>query len=157
MIPAELVGTWTLIDYWRTRGAQLVRPLGNDPVGFLQYGPDGRVSATLARRERPHFNDPPGIDWRGDRDAWAEAAMSYVAYTGRYAIQGERVEHFVDVSLYPNWTGTTLTRWASFYEVAGERRLLLVTAPPGAPDDDAPVSHLQWRRWRDAEGGAQAS
>jgi hypothetical protein len=146
---ALIVGTWSLIDYRRARGRAVVLPFGEDPVGFLQYGADGRVSATLARRERVPLSAAPGADWRGDPAEWAEAAMSYVAYTGRYRVEGDRVLHFVDASLYPNWTGTTLTRWASLVEAGDETRLLLVTAPPEARNDDNLVSHLLWRRWPD--------
>ena len=145
-----ITGTWQLIDYRRTQGESVVLPFGADPVGFLQYGADGRMSATLARRSRAPLSTPPGADWRGDPAEWAEAAMSYVAYTGRYRIEGDRVSHFVDASLYPNWTGTTLVRWASLVEREGETLLLLVTAPPDAPDRDSLVSHLLWRRWTPA-------
>lgn len=144
---ALILGTWSLIDYRRTRNDALVLPFGADPVGYLQYGADGRMSATLARRNRPPLSQPPGADWRGDTAEWAEAAMSYVAYTGRYDVAGNRVSHFVDASLYPNWTGTMLVRWASLVEDEGETRLLLVTAPPDVDDNGALVSHLLWRRW----------
>jgi hypothetical protein len=145
-----IIGTWSLIDYRRTKGEVVVLPFGADPLGFLQYGAEGRMSATLAHRSRPSLSTPPGADWRGDPAEWAEAAMSYVAYTGRYQVEGDRVSHFVDASLYPNWTGTTLLRWASLVEREGETLLLLVTAPPGPPDKDALVSHLLWRRWMPA-------
>lgn len=143
---ALVIGTWSLIDYRRTKGGAVVLPFGEDPVGWLQYGADGRMSATLARRERTPLSKAPGPDWRGDPGEWAEAAMSYVAYTGRYVVESDRVSHFVDASLYPNWTGTTLVRWASLVERDGESLLLLVTAPPESPDDQL-VSHLLWRRW----------
>lgn len=142
-----ICGTWSLIDYRRTCGADIVLPFGADPVGFLQYGVDGRVSATLARRERPVFNSPVDAHWRGDPGEWAEAAMSYVAYTGRYHVAGTCVSHFVDASLYPNWTGTTLTRWVSLIEAGDETHLLLTTQPPEARDPSILVSHLLWRRW----------
>ena len=144
---ALVVGSWSLIDYRRTQGDSVVLPFGADPVGFLQYGAEGRMSATLARRERPPLTAPVDAYWRGDPGEWAEAAMTYVAYTGRYVVEGDRVSHVVDACLYPNWTGTTLTRWASLVERDGETLLLLDTAPPGARDPQALVSHLLWRRW----------
>lgn len=147
-IAARIVGTWSLIDYRRTRGGDVIFPFGTEPVGFLQYGADGRVSATLARADRPPLAAQPNPDWSGDPHEWAKAAMTYVAYTGRYEVEGDRVAHFVDASLYPDWTGTTLTRWASLFEQDGETRLLLVTTPPDAPPGDSLVSHLLWRRWR---------
>jgi hypothetical protein len=142
-----VLGSWSLIDYRRTRRNQVVLPFGPDPVGYLQYGAEGRMSATLSRRSRPPLQTPIDANWRGDPGEWAEAAMSYVAYTGRYAVEDDRVTHFVDACLYPNWVGTTLTRWASLVERNGETLLQLDTAPPGSGDTDALVSHLLWRRW----------
>lgn len=141
-----IVGSWSLIDYRRCRQGEVVLPFGADPLGYLQYGADGRVSATLARRHRQPFTTAPAADWRGDEAAWAEAAMTYIAYTGRYAVEGAQVSHHVDLCLYPNWTGTTLRRWASFEESGGERLLRLDTAPPGVRAPELLVSSLLWRR-----------
>ena len=147
---ALVIGSWSLIDYRRTRGNDVVLPFGPDPVGYLQYGADGRMSATLARRHRPPLAKPVDAYWRGDPAEWAEAAMTYVAYTGRYVVDGDRVTHAVDACLYPNWTGTTLTRWASLVDRDGETLLLLDTAPPGAREPETLVSHLLWRRCQGA-------
>ncbi len=145
-LAAAIVGSWSLIAYSRRQHGTIIWPFGEDAQGYLQYGADGRVSATLARRQRPAFATAPAADWRGDAIAWAEAAMSYVAYTGRYAVDGARVSHLVDLSLYPNWTGTTLLRWASLEGTGAEQQLRLETAPPGAHPPDLLVSSLLWRR-----------
>lgn len=146
-LAALVVGTWELLRYERRHRGAVLLPFGEDAVGWLQYGADGRVSATLARRQRPHFATPPAPDWSGDTTAWAQAAMTYVAYTGRYAVRGTEVRHHVDACLYPDWTGTTLVRWATLSHESGEQRLLLDTAPPGADDPEKVVSRLLWRRW----------
>ena len=144
----QLVGTWSLIIYERRHLGVRIFPFGEDAAGWLQYGADGRVSATLSRRHRPHFAQPPAADWSAPPGPWAEAAMTYVAYTGRYALEAARVSHMVDASLYPNWTGTTLHRWATLTREDGEERLLLDTAPPGTDDPQTIVSRLLWRRWQ---------
>ena len=147
-LAARMVGTWELLRYERRHRGSVLLPFGEDAMGWLQYGGDGRVSATLARRRRPPFAAPPAPDWSGDETAWAQAAMTYVAYTGRYQVEGLRVSHHVDACLYPNWTGITLLRWATLSMVDGEQRLLLDTAPPGEDDDpEKVVSRLWWRRW----------
>ncbi|MDO9490554.1 MAG: lipocalin-like domain-containing protein [Sphingomonadaceae bacterium] len=144
---AELLGSWELVDYHRRQGAGTIWPFGKDATGFIQYGEDGRMSATLSRRVRPPMTMVPDAHWRGDVAQWAEAAMTYVAYTGTYRLTGDRIEHHVEASLYPNWVGTVLTRWVSFEERDGERRLRLLAAPFIGPDGDEVISELWWRRW----------
>ncbi|MFC3711109.1 lipocalin-like domain-containing protein [Sphingoaurantiacus capsulatus] len=139
----DVVGSWELVRYTRTQGSETIYPFGKDAVGWLQYGAEGRVSATLSRRTRTPLTTLPDAYWRADPREWAEAAMSYVAYTGTWSIDGDKVEHRVESALFPNWTGMTLTRWASFVDEGGER-LLKLTTPPF----NALVSELVWRRWR---------
>ncbi|MEP6785947.1 MAG: lipocalin-like domain-containing protein [Sphingomonadales bacterium] len=143
----DIVGSWVLVDYRRRQGDDVVLPFGDDPVGFLQYGVEGRVSATLSRRDRKRFVHPVDASWRGDPQECAEAAMTYLAYTGTYRIEGDRVEHQVEACSYPNWVGTTLTRWIDRREVAGESLLLLTTTSPDNRDDTILVSELLWGRW----------
>ena len=33
----------------------------------------------------------------------AEAAAGYLSYAGRYEVEGTRVRHLIEVSLFPNW------------------------------------------------------
>lgn len=145
--PLNVLGSWELVDYRRHEADRTVLPYGDDPMGFLQYGADGRMSATLCRRDRPPMTRPVDAEWRGDEGEWARAAMSYFAYTGTWNVEGDRVEHQVEASLFPNWIGKTLTRWASFVERDGERLLLLVTHSPEDRAAGALTSELLWRRW----------
>lgn len=147
-----LIGSWELVDYRRRQGDTTIWPFGEDAIGFIQYGEDGRMSATLSRRARPPLVTIPDAHWRADPGEWAEAAMSYVAYTGTYALEGDRVEHRVEASLYPNWVGTLLVRWASFEPRGGETLLKLVAAPFVGPGGAPVVSELWWRRWSAAQG-----
>lgn len=143
----QLIGSWELVEYSRRQGDEVIWPFGKDATGFIQYGDDGRMSATLSRRDRPPLAVVPDAHWRGDVPAWAEAAMTYVAYTGTYRIVGDRVEHHVEASLYPNWVGTMLTHWASF-EIRGDEQLLRLRAAPFVgPDSREVLSELWWRRW----------
>lgn len=143
----QILGSWELVEYSRRQGQARLWPFGKDATGFLQYAGDGRMSATLSCRSRPPLTVVPDAQWRADVGEWAEAAMSYVAYTGTYCVSGNRVEHRVEASLYPNWVGTVLERTASFEFRDGERLLRLVAAPFISVGGDEVVSELWWRRW----------
>jgi hypothetical protein len=149
---ATLIGSWELVEYRRQDGDARLWPFGPDATGYIQYGADGRMSATLSRRDRPRFRTIPDASWRGDPAEWAEAAMTYVAYTGTFRLDGNRVEHHVDACLYPNWVGTVLTRWAHFEPRDGEQLLKLVAAPFRGPAGQEVVSELWWRRWSPPRG-----
>ena len=52
----SVVGTWRLVSSeGRSSAGDVSRPYGDAPVGFLIYGADGYMSATLMRPGRPHF------------------------------------------------------------------------------------------------------
>ncbi len=55
----------------------------------------------------------------------ATAAAGYISYAGPYEVREDIVVHRVEVSLFPNWIGSTQER---YYEFTGEH-LSLSTAP----------------------------
>jgi hypothetical protein len=85
----------------------------------------------------------------GSIEEWAEAAASYLAYAGRYEVHADMVLqvlrytvlHYVEVSLFPNWVGTTQER---FLQISGNR-LALGTAPMLVAGKEQ-ASHLIWER-----------
>jgi hypothetical protein len=48
----------------------------------------------------------------------ARSARGFIAYSGTWRIRGTKVLHRVDVSLFPNWIGSTQIRT---FEVRGRR------------------------------------
>ena len=73
------------------------------------------------------------------------AQDGYQAYFSTYDIDAEHqiVRHKVLGSLYPDWTGTTQVR---YYQLRDGNRLMLSTAPVGAPPEDEPIFELVWER-----------
>jgi hypothetical protein len=129
----RIVGTWSLVSYVlrRARGAD-VFPLGADPLGFISFTRGKRMSVQMSARERAPFA-VRGLLSHGTLDELAAAARGYLAYAGPYDVDEERntLSHFVEVSLYPNWVGTTQLREAT---IDGAR---LVLAAPESRDDGA--------------------
>jgi lipocalin-like protein len=122
----QLQGTWTLVSWTRVVGT-VEEPglLGQDPFGQIMFAPDGRMCFNAMRRDRSPFG---GRDFQaGTPEEKAAAYDSYIGLCGRYEVnESERsVALRLDVSLYPNWAGTTQKRFA---EITGSR--LRITTPP---------------------------
>ena len=145
-VTAALCGTWKLLTYRRIDGDRIVYPFGDDAKGWLQYGADGRVSATLCRRARPVMSHPVADDWSGDEREWATAASSYLAYTGTWSVEAEQVRHHVEACSYPNWTGVELVRRFHFAGCADDPVLTLSTKPGEISQAAKMSSELVWSR-----------
>jgi hypothetical protein len=119
---SALIGSWKMDSWARTSvstGA-CSDALGPTPIGYIAYHADGRMMATVFRRDRP---DP------GD-GAWAETEKArlfddMLAYVASYTLEGDRVVHHVDGSWNPKWHGA-LSRP---FELAGDR--LVNSGAPG--------------------------
>lgn len=119
-----VVGGWRLVSFENHDGDGRVRlPYGPDPVGYILYTADGRMSATIMRGERTPIAGEPR---RGEGSAQkARAFEEYLSYAGRYTFLGDRVIHHVEVALWPSWVGADLLRLATF----DGARLILRTQP----------------------------
>jgi hypothetical protein len=148
LVATALVGTWTLIDWVsRTDAGAITHPLGTETEGRLIYTEDGHMSAVVAARERSRFGSP---DPRAGSDAAiVEAFRTFVAYSGRYRIDGDSVVHFVDISLFPDWVGDEQRRHVDLH---GDEMVL--RTPPIELDGNRVVSELRWRRSSRGTAGA---
>ena len=117
--------------------------MGPSPEGLLAYAPDGTMVTAFgqAGRDRDRFETD---DLTGGTDAERSAAFqSFIAYGGRYVIDGSTVIHTVEVSLFPNWVGTTQRRhWA--LDEGGDR--LTLVSPPITVGGQTRTQRLVWRR-----------
>jgi hypothetical protein len=96
------------------------------------------VQITGADRPTLVTDDPLG----GDTEARAAAYSTYLAYFGRYEVQGESVVHLIDGSLFPNWSGEKQVRPYTLEN--GE--LVLRTPPMQLSDGTTVVNELAWIR-----------
>lgn len=108
----DLHGTWLLRDY-RFRfadGTEVPRyEAGSD--GWLHYLPNGWMSAHLTARGRAGIGDDAAAL---SAEAARSALGTYLSYGGRWALEGDRVRHEVEVCLRQDWVGRTLWRRARF-------------------------------------------
>jgi Lipocalin-like domain len=119
---AALLGTWKMISWKREVLATGVTSdvMGPDPVGYINYGADGRVYALVVRKDRP----PPTATPPRDEEK-LRLYDGMLAYAGTYTLDDEKAVHHVDASWNQSWTGTDQVR---FYKLDGDR--LTISAAP---------------------------
>jgi Lipocalin-like domain len=120
-----IVGAWSLVSFNVDEPGGRSQPrFGPDPVGYLIYSADSRMSAVLAGTHRPTMTSPSGTS--SSEHARTEALQNFLAYAGRYEVRGDHVFHHVEVSVFTNLIGTTLERR---FALEGDR-LTIRTLPP---------------------------
>ncbi len=118
----KLIGSWRMERWTRTSVAtgETTDALGASPIGYIAYHRDGRMMATVFRRDRLA---PADQKW-----TMAEKAQLFddmLAYVASYRLEGDRVVHNVDGSWNPNWRGE-LSRP---FTLEGDR--LVISGAPG--------------------------
>jgi hypothetical protein len=113
------VGTWRLISLEaRLEDGEVIRARRRRS-GYLMYGDDGYMSVAFMADGRPKFSSP---DIRGGTPEEKVTAINdYISYCGRFEVKEDRVVHHIEVSLFPNWVGTSQER---SYEFDGDRLTL---------------------------------
>jgi hypothetical protein len=141
---ASLVGAWALVSCTETdvETGDVFLPMGETPVGFILYTPDGYMSAQLSAPGRANFSD--GDMYRGTPDEYTAAGLSYLAYSGPYHVDEthQTIEHGMTVSAFPNWTGERQLRLA---ELDGDQ-LTLRTNGPTMFSGSMKDAVIVWRR-----------
>jgi hypothetical protein len=134
----EILGTWKLISASSTTtpGQPTELPYGPDPVGFLTYTGDGRVSALISYSGRKPL--PFG---GGTAEEQAEAFKTFLAYAGRYSVSGDKVTHYIEISSIQNYVNKELIRSIRFQE-----NRIILTTPPTPVNGKIQTVELIWQR-----------
>lgn len=121
-----VVGAWSLISFDIDEGKGGEKPrFGPNPAGYLIYSADRRMAAVLAGTRRAPLRAPTG-GTAGTEAQCNDSVLNFLAYAGRYEIRGDRVFHYVEVSVFTNLIGTTLERQ---FKISGDT-LTIRTLPP---------------------------
>ena len=131
----DLLGAWRLVSWSLVYadGRPSDFPLGEDAVGIIMYTPDGHVSATLMRKERPAAAPA------SEADKAAAYSQSF-AYAGRYAVRDGAAFHSIEVATNPALIGITSTR---HIELSGDR---LILSGPDFAAGSPRTQRIEWRR-----------
>lgn len=137
----KLVGTWKLVSASSTdaAGAEIEPPYGINPVGFLTYTLDGRVTALISYSGRKPLSmgaKPPAL-----LEEQAEAFKTFLAYGGRYRLEADKIIHSIEISSIQNYVNRELVRRVKFEG----HRLVLIT-PPTMVNGKMQTIELAWER-----------
>ena len=125
----DLVGVWELVSWTRTDAAGLTSyPFSADARGRIIYDAGGLMSAFLM--SPAHVSDPGG------------PGHKFLSYSGRYALNGDVVEHAVDLASDPKFVGIILRRRV----VPHGERIVLETLPSVGREEREGKHELVWRR-----------
>lgn len=106
---ASLVGTWKLVSIKQSTDTgedRVTDMFGPNPIGFLTYTDDGRVSVIIAKGGRkpiPYFPVPSA-------EEIAKAYSTFIAYAGSYTFSGDKVIHHIEAASHQNIVNTDQVR-----------------------------------------------
>ncbi len=93
----------------------------------------------MLAKDRPLIKstDPIG----GSIDERAQAYSTCLAYFGTFKVVGDKVEHDIEASLYPNWSAKLTSRGYAF-----ENGQLVLRTDPAIIDGVSVVNEMYWER-----------
>jgi hypothetical protein len=136
----RLIGTWRLVavETEDLATGEKSEGWGPDPLGFINYGPDGRMMVINLRSERAK---PAGAVPTPTEAA--ELFKSMLAYAGTYTIDGNEVTHHIEISWNEAWSGTHQLRIARF---EGTRVHLSTKPSPDLASGRVSVRTMTWEK-----------
>jgi|SRR5882762_3611966 len=149
-ISENFVGTWRLIDYSFFYADGIVEhPWGPEVSGYLLYSAQGYMSANLSpahrtwrsRRARLEAEVPGATRISHSRISRRAIPRDYIAYSGKFTLDGDTITHHVEVSLFPNWVGLPQLRHYAF-----EGNQLTLRTEPLKSGKTTLVAQLRWER-----------
>jgi hypothetical protein len=137
----KLTGTWKLVSATSKTpsGENSDPPYGPSPSGILTYTGDGRVSALVSYAGRKPLSF--GAETPALQAEQAEAFKTFLAYGGRYTLNGDKVNHHIEISSIQNFVGKDLVRTVKFQ---GDQ--IVLTTPPTPVNGKIQIIELIWKR-----------
>jgi Lipocalin-like domain len=125
--PSSIIGTWQItslaVSILDTNETSY--PIGEHPVGYLQYSPGGHMVVFLAA---DNIRQPASALYTDLERAEIHKAI-LGAYSGTYRVEGGVVIHHVLASWWPHFIGTDQIR---YFEIKGNK-LTIKSAPQKFP------------------------
>jgi Lipocalin-like domain len=136
----DLLGTWKLIAVVNADAATGAKSdlFGSNPVGYINYAPDGRMMVIQVRNDRKKPAGPTA-----STEESAALFKGLLGYAGTYTINGDEITHHVDISWNESWTGTDQTRR---FKIEGDRLSLSMGPSPNPVDGRMGVRTVVWQK-----------
>lgn len=142
MIPAPLVGAWSLVSVTaKAADGEERLPFGDKPAGQLLYAASGHMALVLMRTGRPKFAS--GDSLAGTPDEIRQAFEGLEAYAGTCEadLDDGSLLHHALVCRFPNWEGGTQFRFFTLTQGT-----LVLSTPPMTAAGKEWVLHSTWRK-----------
>ena len=132
----RLLGTWTLVSVVREEipSGSKTDMFGQNPHGFINYSPDGRMIALITRGDRT-------APANGEAEALFRSMLSYA---GTFTVEDGVVTHHVDISWNEGYTGGAQKR---HFKLDGDRLILSTPQSHDPIDGKLSVRHMTWQRF----------
>jgi hypothetical protein len=140
MTQRSLIGTWKLLSF-QTHGedGSIHYVFGPDAEGYVTYGHDGYMHIAMMKAKRSKIAARElGL---ASAEEKALAAEEFTSYCGKYEIKGNRVIHYVEISLNPSFIGEIMER-----DVQLKDDELILTASPSSSCGTPYTHRLVWKR-----------
>jgi len=136
----DFLGTWKLMSYEvRWANGKVTYPFGERPEGRLTYTGNGFVSVNIMATNRRNFE---ARELKlGTPEEKVAAAETYISYSGKYDLDGDKIKHRVEVCLFPNWVGKDQVR---IFDLRGDT--LALKTIPDPTDEQGRQGYLIWER-----------
>jgi hypothetical protein len=105
-----LLGTWRLIRIETNVNGSLVKPYGEDPLGYLVYTTDGHVFVQFAARTRPRLFRPTPYGNALVEATEANTISGFKAYSGIFEVGDGQVFHHTEFDIVPDLDGRVEAR-----------------------------------------------
>ena len=136
----RFIGRWRLVSWTAVYDdGRVEHPVGDRPRGFVMFGSDGWAAVQIQATDRPTMSGPD--PFAAPASEQARAFATYLAYVARYEVGEDALELAVELSLYPQWVGTTQVRRYLFDD--GE---LVLRPPPVEIEGHLCTHELRWVR-----------
>ena len=134
----KISGSWKLVSIETRQEDGTVFRRGKRK-GYLLYNSEGYMSVAYMKEGRPNFTSG---DIRGGTVEEKLAAIEgYNSYCGRYEVNGDKIIHKIEVSLFPNWVGLNQERK---FELKGNQ--LILSTPLMLVGGRLLSTHLIWQK-----------
>ena len=140
----QLVGSWQLVSASSVSrsGERNETPYGIAPVGILIYASNRRVTSLIS------YGGRKPLSMKATPEEQVEAFNTFLAYTGRYSVDGDKIIHHIEISSVQNYVGKDLVRTMKL-----DANRLILNTPPTMVNGKFQSIELSWQRLSDDAAG----